>query len=138
MLFMMNQAWQSQCRNKDGLLWASVLAGPRGFLKTSKPTKLVANPMTRLPGDPAELNVGDHIGTLAIKLETRQRERVNGVVSENVDGQIAIAVEQSFSGCPKYIQGRGQSLWPAILTCLGRRINSPECNKRRTYCTVAV
>lgn len=82
-----------------------MLAGPKGFLKAAKPTTLVASPMSRLPGDPAELNVGDHIGTLAIKLETRQRERVNGIVSENKDGRIAIAVEQSFSGCPKYIQG---------------------------------
>ena len=93
------------CRNKDGQLWASVLAGPKGFIQASKPTVLVASPLTRLPGDPAELNVGDHVGTLTIKLETRQRERVNGIVTANEAGKLAIAIEQSFSGCPKYIQG---------------------------------
>lgn len=93
------------CRNKDGRLWASVLAGPQGFLQSPEPSTLAATPLTRLPGDPAELNVGEHIGTLAIKLETRQRERVNGIVKANKGGTLSIDVEQSFSGCPKYIQG---------------------------------
>lgn len=62
--------------------------------------------MTRIPGDPAELNVGDHIGTLAINLNTRQRERVNGIVSQQGGGRLEIAVEQEFAGCPKYIQGK--------------------------------
>ena len=101
-----NMTHAAACRNKDGRLWASVLAGPLGFLQARNPTQLVATPMSRIPGDPAELNMGDHIGTLAIKLETRQRERVNGVVSANKGSVLGIEVQQSFSGCPKYIQAR--------------------------------
>lgn len=100
------QLLYTSSRNKDGQLWASVVAGPRGFLTSPAPSKLVAHPMTRLPGDPAELNVGEHVGSLGITLQTRRRERVNGIVTHSHSDSLTLSVQQSFSGCPKYIQAR--------------------------------
>jgi hypothetical protein len=59
----------------------------------------------RLAGDPAELNVGEHVGSLGITLQTRRRERVNGIVTHSHSDSLTLSVQQSFSGCPKYIQG---------------------------------
>ena len=94
-----------RCRNQDGRLWASALAGPTGFLSSPSPSAVTVRPFRQFSGDPAELNIGDHIGTLGITLETRRRERLNGIVESKDKGSLTIAVQQSFSGCPKYIQG---------------------------------
>lgn len=55
--------------------------------------------------DPAPLRFGDPIGTTAIVLETRQRERVNGIIESVSAESLTIAVHTSFSSCPKFIQG---------------------------------
>ena len=98
--------WRIQCSNKDGRLWASVIAGPRGFLQNPSSTTLKAEPCFRLPSDPAELDTNEFLGTTAITLETRQRHRLNGRVRNFGENQLVMDVEQSFGGCPKYIQGK--------------------------------
>ena len=86
-------------------MWASVIAGPLGFLKPEGSDVLAAEPFYRIPSDPAELDKGGLLGSTAITLETRQRHRLNGRIQDLSDHRLAIAVEQSFGGCPKYIQG---------------------------------
>lgn len=93
----------------DGLgrPWASVLAGPPGFLRSPDPRRLVvaARP---LPDDPlaANLQPGAAVGLLGIQPETRRRNRMNGRVIELGDGRFTLAVDQSFGNCPQYIQAR--------------------------------
>lgn len=45
------------CRNKDGRLWASVLAGPQGFLQSPQPSTLTASPLYRIPGTSPLLSI---------------------------------------------------------------------------------
>ena len=84
---------------------------PRGFLTSDTSSSLTVSPLRQFFGDPAELGVGELIGTLGIILETRQRERLNGVVEASGGGKLRIGVQQSFSGCPKYIQGLHLGFW---------------------------
>ncbi|MFI5911690.1 pyridoxamine 5'-phosphate oxidase family protein [Dactylosporangium sp. NPDC051541] len=93
-------------QGEDGRLWASLFAGPRGFVSALDDESVLvrarlaaddpAEPMTRRPG---------RLGLLAIDLQTRIRLRVNGT-STPLPGGLLLAVEQSFPNCPKYIQRR--------------------------------
>jgi predicted pyridoxine 5'-phosphate oxidase superfamily flavin-nucleotide-binding protein len=90
-----------------GRPWASLLVGRPGFVHSPDPRTLRVDARP-LPGDPlaAPLAVGSSIGLLGIELETRRRNRLNGVVT-GVDARgFTIAVRQSFGNCPKYIQAR--------------------------------
>ncbi len=55
--------------------------------------------------DPAPLTECSPIGTTAIVLETRQRERLNGIIETVSADELAIALQTSFGSCPKFIQG---------------------------------
>ena len=93
--------------SSDGSPWASILAGPPGFVRSPDPRTLEI--ATRpSPGDPlaASLAVGAPIAALGIQLETRRRNRANGRVAAVHEGGLAIAVEQSFGNCPQYIHVR--------------------------------
>jgi predicted pyridoxine 5'-phosphate oxidase superfamily flavin-nucleotide-binding protein len=87
--------------------WASLLAGPPGFIASPDPRRLdiAARP---IPGDPlqAALKPGAPIGLLGIELWTRRRNRMNGhVIAADLSG-FSLAVDQSFGNCPQYIQRR--------------------------------
>lgn len=94
--------------DKHGDTWASMLAGPPGFIHSPTPTSLslalhIAN------GDPlAESinNVGASLGLLGINLENRRRNRVNVRVANVIDGVANLTVDQAFGNCPQYIQTR--------------------------------
>jgi predicted pyridoxine 5'-phosphate oxidase superfamily flavin-nucleotide-binding protein len=93
--------------DRRGQLWASLLAGKPGFVSSPTPERLEIE-ATPVPGDPlAEALVpGAPLGLLGIELPTRRRNRANGrIVAADADG-IAVAVEQSFGNCPKYIVKR--------------------------------
>lgn len=87
--------------------WASLVAGPPGFLTTpdEHTLQIAANP---LQGDPLRqtLKPGIPVGLLGLELETRRRNRMNGEVQTVADGRITIAVKQSFGNCPRFIQTR--------------------------------
>ena len=75
-------------------------------MSSPEPSTLLVKPLRQFKGDPAELNEGDFLGTLGIVLETRQRERLNGIVASKYGDTLTCSVQQSFGGCPKYIQGQ--------------------------------
>ena len=91
-----------------GDAWATLRAGPPGFLHSPDPAQLrVALP--REPQDPADAGMqeGDAIGLLGIELHTRRRNRMNGMLRCG-SGQAGFGIEvrQSFGNCPQYIQLR--------------------------------
>lgn len=100
--------------------WATLLAGPPGFVRTpdAKTLRLAA----RLPEwDPlfAALSPGKAVGLLGIELATRRRNRANGLVSAHAPGELVVDLLQSFGNCPKYINEReprwaGAAAAPAV------------------------
>ena len=90
-----------------GRPWASMLVGRPGFLHSPDPRTLRINARP-VPGDPlaAHLAVGSSVGLLGIELETRRRNRLNGVVTAVDARGFTVGVRQSFGNCPKYIQAR--------------------------------
>ena len=91
----------------QGQPWASVLAGPPGFVDSPDPRQLVVRAQP-FPHDPlAEtLGVGSPIGLLGIEPHTRRRNRLNGHVVRCDTAGFTVHVDQSFGNCPKYIQAR--------------------------------
>lgn len=85
--------------------WASLLAGPRGFLRSPDPQTLeVRATPGDLPG--VHLAAGAPVGLLGIQLETRRRNRMNGTVTALGDSGFAVRVGQSFGNCPQHIHPR--------------------------------
>ncbi len=90
-----------------GRPWGSLLVGAPGFLQSSDPRTLhiAARPAH---GDPLAkgLGVGAPLGFLAIELQTRRRNRVNGRLQSQDGSGLVIRVDQTVGNCPQYIQGR--------------------------------
>ncbi len=91
----------------DGQPHASILVGYPGFIRSPDPWTLTigARPVA---GDPlaANLIAGAPVGLLGIELDTRRRNRMNGVVVARDESGFAVRVGQSFGNCPQYIQAR--------------------------------
>lgn len=87
--------------------WASVLAGPPGFVHSPDPKQLVIEAQPTAP-DPlaGAFMPGAAIGLLGIQPHTRRRNRMNGRILDGANGALRVAVSQSFGNCPKYIQAR--------------------------------
>lgn len=91
----------------EGQPWASMLAGPRGFIDAPDPRRLVIHTRPS-PASPLALALvsGMSIGLLGLEAHTRRRNRMNGIVARvGVEG-FEVEVRQSFGNCPKYIQAR--------------------------------
>jgi predicted pyridoxine 5'-phosphate oxidase superfamily flavin-nucleotide-binding protein len=90
-----------------GQPWASVVAGPPGFVRSPDPRRLVVRARPPAP-DPlaASLADGMPIGLLGIEPHTRRRNRLNGWVTGLAADGFEVDVGQSFGNCPKYIQAR--------------------------------
>ncbi|GIE28045.1 hypothetical protein Ait01nite_010900 [Actinoplanes italicus] len=90
----------------DGRLWASLFAGPPGFV--TAPDDESVRVLARLAGDdpvaPMTRRAGK-LALLAIDLQTRIRLRMNGTSTPLREG-LLLTIEQSFPNCPKYIQKR--------------------------------
>jgi ferredoxin-NADP reductase/predicted pyridoxine 5'-phosphate oxidase superfamily flavin-nucleotide-binding protein len=97
-----------------GQPWATMLAADPGFIVTPDARTLRING-GMLPGDPLEgqLHAGAHVGGLGLAPATRRRNRVNGEIVAADDGDLRIAVTQSFGNCPQYIQHRLHTAAPA-------------------------
>jgi predicted pyridoxine 5'-phosphate oxidase superfamily flavin-nucleotide-binding protein len=96
----------------QGRPWASLLTGPPGFVRSPDPRTLQIHGALD-PADPLRERVrrGAALGVLGIQLETRRRNRVNGLVRESGPTLLEVQVAQSFGNCPKYIHRRAPSFW---------------------------
>ena len=93
--------------DRQGLPWASLLAGPPGFVQSpdDRTLRVAALPASgdQLAG---ALTRDARLGILGIELSTRRRNRANGHVAAVDASGFTLAVEQSFGNCPQYIQLR--------------------------------
>lgn len=94
-------------------LWAIPLFGEPGFIRATSPQLLTVRLPTPSPHPLiTHLQVNKPVGLLGIEFETRRRIRLNGYIVERSTDQIAIAVQQSFGNCPKYIRRRERRINP--------------------------
>ncbi|MBY5342873.1 MULTISPECIES: pyridoxamine 5'-phosphate oxidase family protein [Rhizobium] len=93
-----------------GDVWATVRAERPGFMVSPEPEILEVR-LPRDAADPADAGMedGDAIGMLGIQLETRRRNRLNGVIRRTDPGAFQVHVGQSFGNCPQYIQLRSSA-----------------------------
>ena len=86
---------------------ASILVGAPGFVHSVDERTLNVAALPRV-SDPLKRNLqhGAPLGILGIEPHTRRRNRVNGRVAGIAPDGFAVAVEQSFGNCPKYIRPR--------------------------------
>lgn len=105
--------------DEKGHPWATPVFGADGFIKSSDKTTLSfdANPV--LSETVNLTRQGDKIGLVGIELETRRRNRMNGVIAETNSSGFTISVDQSFGNCPQYIQQR-------TLTWGEQPVNAPK------------
>ena len=96
----------------SGQPWASVLAGPPGFMEATSDS-LTVNALP-LPGDPLVVAPGRSLGILGIEPHTRRRNRMNGVVDDVSASGFSVRVQQSFGNCPKYIVPREAAFFPRV------------------------
>jgi uncharacterized protein len=98
-----------------GRVWASLLAGPAGFLAAADSKHVQLTPRIR-EGDPILENLRQvpHIGLLVIELATRRRARINGVATSLQPGKIVVRTSQVYPNCSKYIQAREWLLAPEM------------------------
>ncbi|WP_110675013.1 MULTISPECIES: pyridoxamine 5'-phosphate oxidase family protein [Salinicola] len=90
----------------QGQPWVTLLEGEPGFTATPD-ARTLAMAATLAREDPlaTALQAGDEVGLLGIELETRRRNRLNGVVRSAQAG-LVVEVKQSFGNCPQYIRER--------------------------------
>lgn len=107
--------------DRAGQVWASMLAGPAGFVTSPDPVTLSVRAAPH-PADPLAqaLAPGAALGLLGVELPTRRRNRANGRVTAVDEAGFTLHVEQSFGNCPKYI-ARRDYLQPARPQTLGVR-----------------
>ena len=117
--------------DEGGRVWASLLAGPPGFLRRVDDQLLLVACLPS-PADPLTRNLGvrGELGLLAIDLATRRRLRFNGRALLDPERGIFLAIEQAYGNCPKYIQARRLELPEAgLATPLPER--SPVLTRRQ-------
>lgn len=87
--------------------WASVLAGPPGFMQSPDEQHLRVDARAATDDPLADsMRLGASVALLGIEPHTRRRNRLNGVVSALDASGFTVEVRQSFGNCPKYIQAR--------------------------------
>jgi uncharacterized protein len=95
--------------DKDGAIWVSAIVGEPGFIYPISPEQLIVDAHTLPASDVLWHNLAppnNHsAGMVVINFGQRRRLRLNGTTT--ADGQFLIlAVAQTYSNCPKYIQKR--------------------------------
>jgi len=99
-------------RPPAGDVWASMLAGRQGFARAKDDGATLAlrldDDAKTLSSSPpfAALKIGDPLGVLFFDPSTRRRLRINGRVADLHVRSLAIAIDQAYPNCPKYIQQR--------------------------------
>jgi uncharacterized protein len=91
----------------DGQPWSTLRVSEPGFV-SSPDNRTLRIAGGTLPGDPlaGTWRNGAMAGGLGIQLETRRRNRINGVVTAGDGDALTLTVSQSFGNCAKYIQSR--------------------------------
>lgn len=110
----------------EGYVWASVLEGKPGFVRSPDPRHLTFQVKPHAT-DPAagNLALGNPVGLLGIELHTRRRNRMNGRVQATDERGFTIEVEHSFGNCPQYIQIRDVT-WENADTALHPTVETLE------------
>jgi predicted pyridoxine 5'-phosphate oxidase superfamily flavin-nucleotide-binding protein len=91
----------------EGQPWASLVAGPVGFVQSPAPQLLrVRADASWDPAAGGHLHVGAAVGLLGLQAHTGRRNRANGRIAAIGAQGVDIAVAQSFGNCPKYIRPR--------------------------------
>ena len=116
------------CLDPEGRPWASLLAGPDGFVSSPDPRTLRFDALPH-PSDPlaSGLRAGAPLGVLGIQLETRRRNRANGWVGAEDERGFTLRVAQSFGNCPQYITRRTSlehQAGPSVCTREGRLLTA--------------
>ncbi|MGW0663245.1 pyridoxamine 5'-phosphate oxidase family protein [Streptodolium elevatio] len=94
----------------DGRVWATVLTGRPGFVRTVGDTAVTVAARPR-PDDPlADVladasGTGVRVGMIAIEPGTRRRMRMNGT-ARPTGGGLHVDLDQVYANCPKYISKR--------------------------------
>lgn len=93
--------------DRQGDPWATILPGRPGFI-ASPDAHILEIGARGDASDPATEGMaeGNAIGLLGIELNTRRRNRVNGIVRAETGDGFRFDVDQSFGNCPQYIQLR--------------------------------
>lgn len=101
--------------DRDGWPIATMLAGSTGFISTpnDRTLRIAATIDHHDPAAP-HFNIGGAIGLLGLDLETRRRNRANGVIAARDDGGLVMSVRESFGNCPQYIQAREVASAPVV------------------------
>lgn len=96
--------------DSDDQVWAMPVYGEPGFITTPDSQTLSFSSRPKLVEKlDLKFNSGSDIGMLGIQLETRRRNRVNGVITKVSENSFEVAVKQSFGNCPQYIQVRSMT-----------------------------
>jgi predicted pyridoxine 5'-phosphate oxidase superfamily flavin-nucleotide-binding protein len=97
-------------RDEQGRVWASMLFGSRGFMKSvdGRSVDFDLSMMAVDRNDPfwRNVEVGSSVGMIAIELGTRRRIRINGEISRPTETTLQLSVKESYPNCPKYITRR--------------------------------
>lgn len=89
-------------RDHDGVLWASPLAAPPGFLDARGDVLQIAT--TPRTSDPLHgLPAYQPVGLIVIDFATRRRIRVNGTLTEAGQDRLVVRVDQAYGNCPQHI-----------------------------------
>ena len=102
-------------RDARGVLWASPLTGPPGFLHVTDASTLQVQTAPRARDPLAELPTGQQVGLIAVDFATRRRYRLNGRLTAADGTALTVNVEQAYGNCPQYIQQRTLSAGEASL-----------------------
>lgn len=90
-------------RDREGDVWASLVCGEPGFAHAADDTHLA---LSSIDLGLLGLRAGDDVAVLGIELETRRRNRENGIVEAVSEDEVLIRVVQSYGNCPNYITPR--------------------------------
>jgi predicted pyridoxine 5'-phosphate oxidase superfamily flavin-nucleotide-binding protein len=88
-------------------VWATMISGEPGFLSSPDPSTLMVA-ARRDWTDPADagLENGQAVALLGIELNTRRRNRLNGVIRRRSGEGFVVEARESFGNCPQYIHVR--------------------------------
>jgi predicted pyridoxine 5'-phosphate oxidase superfamily flavin-nucleotide-binding protein len=99
----------------DGLgrIWATLIADQPGFIQAEGGERVTVRGALDT-GDPlsGHLTAGARIGLLGIEAHSGRRNRANGRIVDAGAGGFAMAVDQSFGNCSKYIRSRTAEYLP--------------------------
>jgi len=97
-------------RDGQGRLWASMLFGSRGFMKSAdgRSVDFALSQMAVQQHDPFWQNIeaDPMVGMVAIELGSRRRIRINGDISRPAENTLQLDVREAYPNCPKYITRR--------------------------------